>query len=266
MLTILIAHYKETWEQMFCLLNSISTQDIDFNLIKVIIMNDGDEVVLSEDHFRQFPFSVEYRIHAKVGTYKIRNALLNMANSKYIWYLDPDDYLLPDALSKVLPELSKDLDLLVVGCQRQVSKDVTKFFCPSYLSFSIVGCHILRREFLLQNNLLCDESAVLAGDLVLETLPKWYARRRKRLQQAVLYYTYQPTSVTHCKNNGWRAEADNVVGNCIERLLKDNKNLAAATEFKLYLFMYNNKNIYDRFYSVFENKSLIKIDYPLDLR
>lgn len=266
MITILIAHYRETREQMSRLLNSIATQSIDFSTLQVIIMNDGDEVVFDKEYFNQFPFSVEYIIHPRAGTSKIRNALLKKAKSKYIWYLDPDDYLLPDALSKIMPELLKSPDLLVVGCQRQVSETSTRFFCPSYFSFSIVGCHVLRREFILQNNLLCDESVFLAGDLVTEMMPKWYARRRKRLQEPVFFYSYEPNSVTHDKSNGWRPEADRVVSNNIARLLADDKDLAAAQEFKLYLFTYNNKYIYDQWYSVLEKKRLIKIDYPLDLR
>lgn len=266
MITILIAHYKETWEQMFKLLNSIAIQDVDLSMLDVVIMNDGDEVIFDRGLFNQFPFSVKYIIHPRAGTSKIRNALLQEADSKYIWYLDPDDYLIPNSLSKVITELRRNVDLLVIGSQRQVTKESVRFFCPSYTSFSIVGCNILKRQFLIDNNLLCDESVFLAGDLVLEMLPKWYARSRKRLQEPVLFYTYEPSSVTHCKNNGWRDEADKVVGNNIERLLRDNKNLAAAQEFKLYLFTYNSKYIYDRLYSVLENKDLININYELDLR
>ncbi len=266
MIDILIAHYKEPWEQFKRLLDSIALQDVDFSLVKVAVMNDGDEVVFDKALFKDYPFKIDYSIAQRSGTSKIRNLLLKKATAQYIWYLDPDDYLLEDGLRKVLDDLKSPLDLLVCGCQRQVRKDITKFFCPSFLSFSIVGCNILRRGFVIENKLYCDEKAYLAGDLVIEQLPKWYARNRRRLREAIFHYSYEPTSVTHNKSNGWRNEATDVVKRIIERLLKDGKNHQAYTEYTMYVFAYNSKYMHDAFVDTFKRLGLYKINYKLDLR
>ena len=67
-LSILIPQYKETEEQVKNLLDSIALQqNIDFNEIEVVIVNDGTDVILSEEFIDSYPFTVNYFINEHLG-------------------------------------------------------------------------------------------------------------------------------------------------------------------------------------------------------
>ena len=61
MLDLFITHYKEPWEICHYLLDTIACQrGIDFNDLRVLVVNDGDEVLLVQEHFANYPYRIEY--------------------------------------------------------------------------------------------------------------------------------------------------------------------------------------------------------------
>ena len=93
-LGILIAHYKEPLEQLKGMLDSINRQNIDFNQVKVCILNDGDDVVFQQSDFDGYNYSIECSIAERCGTSKMRNKLLGLSKDDFVWFLDSDDYLI----------------------------------------------------------------------------------------------------------------------------------------------------------------------------
>ena len=63
-LQILVPHYKEEWEVIKPLLDSIEVQqNVDLkNEVGVIIVSDGSELVLDESNFDRYSFPIEYHI------------------------------------------------------------------------------------------------------------------------------------------------------------------------------------------------------------
>ena len=60
-LDILVPQYKETEEIIKPLLDSIALQQtVDLDNVGVIIVNDGSDVLLSEDFLNSYPFKVKY--------------------------------------------------------------------------------------------------------------------------------------------------------------------------------------------------------------
>ena len=268
-LGILIAHYKEPLEQLKGMLDSINRQNIDFNQVKVCILNDGDDVVFQQSDFDGYNYSIECSIAERCGTSKMRNKLLGLSKDDFVWFLDSDDYLIDDTLQDVLDELSstQNLDLMFVGALWENKKNLTSQFYPDYYSFSIMGCSIFRREFLINNNISSDESVFLAGDVILETLPKYYTGNRKRLNKPVLFYRYHPMSAVHNrKNNGWYDQAQIVMCHLIERLISDGKIQEAYYEYLHYVFTYNSKKVHDAFKDYFQELGMYTINFKMDLR
>ena len=91
-LQILIPQYNETDEIIKPLLDSIAIQqNVDFNEIGVIIVNDGSGILLSDKLLMKYPFKIEYYIEAHRGVSATRNACLDHATAEYVMFCDADD-------------------------------------------------------------------------------------------------------------------------------------------------------------------------------
>ncbi len=81
-----------------------------------IIVNDGsttdvEEVILSYDDNR-----IKYMIQSQGGQSKARNTAIKRAVGKYIFYIDADDWIEPNALEESYNKAKKDnLDILLFG-------------------------------------------------------------------------------------------------------------------------------------------------------
>ena len=92
-LQILIPHYKEGFDVIKPLLDSINIQqNVDLkNDVGIIIVNDGDQCVLDESLFENYEFDVEYYVNEHKGVSATRNACLDKATADYVMFCDCDD-------------------------------------------------------------------------------------------------------------------------------------------------------------------------------
>jgi glycosyltransferase involved in cell wall biosynthesis len=85
-------------------IQSLLDQDIPYSEYEIIVINDG-----STDHSGEIidRLSVSYPIIKKIhqenkGLSEARNAGLTVASGKYIWFIDSDDYILPNCLKEMV--------------------------------------------------------------------------------------------------------------------------------------------------------------------
>ena len=91
-LQILIPQYKETDEVIKPLLDSLAIQqNVDFNELGVIIVNDGTDIHLSDSLLQSYPFKIEYYLNEHKGVSATRNACLDHATAEYVMFCDADD-------------------------------------------------------------------------------------------------------------------------------------------------------------------------------
>lgn len=91
-LQILIPQYNETEQILKPMLDSIALQqNVDFNEIGVIIVNDGSDVPLSNEFLASYPYKIEYYKNAHGGVSATRNACLDHARAEYVMFCDADD-------------------------------------------------------------------------------------------------------------------------------------------------------------------------------
>ena len=91
-LQILVPQYQETEEVIKPLLDSIALQqNVDFDEIGVIIVNDGSDVRLPEAFLQSYPFRVDYYMEEHGGVSAARNAALDRATADYVMFCDADD-------------------------------------------------------------------------------------------------------------------------------------------------------------------------------
>lgn len=91
-LQFLVPQYEETDEIIKPLLDSIAIQqNIDFNEIGMIIVNDGSDVYLSDKLLQSYPFHIEYILNEHRGVSATRQAALDRATADYVMFCDADD-------------------------------------------------------------------------------------------------------------------------------------------------------------------------------
>ena len=91
-LQILVPQYKETDEIIKPLLDSIALQqNVDFNEVGAIIVNDGTDVRLSESLLNSYPYEIQYHINPHGGVSAARQACLDKATADYVMFCDADD-------------------------------------------------------------------------------------------------------------------------------------------------------------------------------
>ena len=108
-LDILVPHYKESFEVVKPLLDSIQLQQsVNFDEIGVIIVNDGDEVVLDQELFKNYSFDIKYYVCEHSGVSETRNRCLDYSKAEYVMWCDADDMFYNNvALWVILEEIGK---------------------------------------------------------------------------------------------------------------------------------------------------------------
>ena len=113
-LDLIVTHYNEPWEtgaKFFAMLDL--QRDIHFDDIHVIVINDGEDCALPEEHFVHRPYTVEQITIPHGGISAARNAGIKAATAEWIAFCDFDDmyanaYALRDVLN-VLPATGYDM-------------------------------------------------------------------------------------------------------------------------------------------------------------
>ena len=94
-LQFLVPQYEEDESIVKPLLDSIAIQqNVDLeNDVGVIIVNDGSDVILSQDFLGQYPFHIQYILAPHGGVSAARNVALDAATAEYVVFADADDIL-----------------------------------------------------------------------------------------------------------------------------------------------------------------------------
>ena len=116
-LSILIPVYNAENYIERCL-NSIIKQNAFDNNVEIVIINDGSKdnslEIINRYITKYNNIHVISRENQGIGP--TRNELLDNTHGKYFWFVDADDYISEDALSKIIPLLKNDCyDMLLLS-------------------------------------------------------------------------------------------------------------------------------------------------------
>ena len=116
-LSIIIPVYKVEKYISKCL-DSVINQDLHPDDYEIIIVNDGtpDDSFKIAQRFAARYYNIKLIDKENGGVSSARNAGMDIAKGKYIYFLDSDDFLLPDSLKKIVDTCEiHDLDILTFG-------------------------------------------------------------------------------------------------------------------------------------------------------
>lgn len=209
-------------------LDSIFSQE--FNDHEVIVINDGstDSTAVILEQFPQ----VKVISQNNHGMATARNQGLAIAQGDYILFVDSDDELMPQALSKLAPHLNGE-DIISFGTRilneqtgtttdfRPPASDLQTYSGWDYFNrhrieatpvhFVCVWQRAYRRAFLKENNLRFTDGLRRAEDDLFTTLAMFQAQIVKTIADALYIYHVRKGSITRTSDSkldadSWRVQ------------------------------------------------------------
>lgn len=117
-LSIVIPVYNGSKYMRRCI-ESVLDQDIDLDNCELIIINDGSKdnsLKIAQELQSQQPTLIKVIDQKNIGLGATRNKGIDVAQGKYLYFIDVDDYLATDTLGRVLAcAENNNLDILTFG-------------------------------------------------------------------------------------------------------------------------------------------------------
>ncbi len=208
-------------------IESIVSQDDGSFTYEIICVDDcstDNTTAVLEDLSKTYPMIRIVKNEANSGVSYTRNQAVLNARGKYIWFVDPDDMLYPNAVSKMYAEAVSSDSKVILGNYITCTEDaVIKDFCTSSnhpTSFKILPAEgdvflpesetgirmcacvsgMFKRDFLTENNLRFNENMIAQEDTL------FYYQFSLRLESVTKYdgccyiYRQRSSSVMHTKS------------------------------------------------------------------
>ena len=175
-LQILVPQYKENESVIRPLLDSIAIQqNVDLeNEVGVIIVNDGSDVILSDEFLNLYPFKIQYILAPHRGVSATRNTALDAATADYVAYSDADDlYYNACGLWIIFREIEKGgfdgLRSLFIEETRHPKTGEVVYINRENDSTFVHG-KVWRREYLIENGIRWNEDLTIHEDSYFNSL------------------------------------------------------------------------------------------------
>lgn len=177
-------------------IDSLYDQDLDINKYEVIIINDGSEddtekvIIDYKNKYTNLLFISQNNSGVSVA----RDKGLSCASGKYVLFLDGDDWIETNSLSRIaksLEAISCSPDVLILRSFTTSGKELypwiklnikvdsyyegEKLYRINYKRGSVCGC-AFRREFILENDIFFPENISIGEDSIYYSLIRLYAK------------------------------------------------------------------------------------------
>lgn len=166
-LDLLVPHYKEDWSVCKNLFDSLATQrGINFDDVRIILVNDGNEVILDDSNFKKYPFKTVYLVNEHKGVSAARNFALDSSDADYVMFADIDDMFLNNyGLHMVFSSMSEGFETLHSCFIEEQPEDNGGWKILRHdKDITFVHGKVHNRQFLIDNNLRFDESLTIHED------------------------------------------------------------------------------------------------------
>ena len=170
LLQLLVPQYNETNSEVKPLLDSLLVQqNIDFNEIGVIIVNDGSDTLLDEDWLSSsYPFEIKYFKAPHQGVSATRNEALSHATAEYVMFCDADDmFYNACGLWILFREMKGEpFNALMSFFTEETRNPETKeiVYINHEQDFTFVHGKVYRRQYLLDENIKFNPALTIHED------------------------------------------------------------------------------------------------------
>lgn len=167
-LSICIPHYNEESEVVKVMLDSIKIQqNVDFNDIEVVIVNDGGNYSeLLKINKTDYPFVLKTIKSEHKGVSETRNEAFNNSTGKYVMFCDVDDmFYNACGLWIIFNEIKNGFDVFIssfIEESRFPDKEVT--YLTRNIDYTFVHGKVYRRKYLINNNIKWNKDLTIHED------------------------------------------------------------------------------------------------------
>jgi len=188
---------------------------------EVILVDDGstdESAAICDEYARQHPDLITVYRKANEGAYPTRNYAMDKASAAFLWLIDPDDKVQPDAVAQIFETIEKydDPDIITMRYRRFNNKSAyggklngTKneglVTGVNYLTHNVpnayLWCNVYRAAFLKENELRFNDQLNTQGDWLFNMYAYCKAKRMCLTNiYAYDYFTGNPNSTLRNPN------------------------------------------------------------------
>lgn len=202
MFSIIIPVYNVENELARCIESIINQTMHNF---EVILVDDG-----SPDNCPQIcdEYAEKYNyitvIHKENGgVSSARNAGIKIANGKYIWFIDSDDYIEPNSIEVISSHLKDDVDFLEFNVKTAISGKVENFsdFIKRYqIGYTLTAQpwdKIYKTSLIRENNIQFDVEEKIGEDQLFNVCYYKVIKNFVFITDSLYHYVYRATSAMH---------------------------------------------------------------------
>lgn len=210
LLQIVVTQYEDGQECIKRLLDSIQLQqDVNFNDLGIIIINDGDKLILDKQLFNNYSFKIDYFIEEWSGLSGARQHGLDKVTAPFVMFSDGDDlFYRNNALWNIFKVLrEEDPDMLLSRFATDMTNEntgVTPYFKEYFDDNVFIHGKVFKISFLNQYNIkwniglkgLYEDSYFVR--LCLANNPK-----KSYIKETVWFWKYRKGSITRTDTKMW---------------------------------------------------------------
>lgn len=204
-LSIIIPHYKEGEEVIIPLLETIwGQQRIDKQLLEVIIVNDGDEYVLSDEFIQGYKkrgMKLKYVVNEHKGVSATRNKGLDLAKGSYVMFCDADDCFYTFTAIQNILEVIYKTKANFINCAFWEETDPTRtnpMIPDKHLhlqDLTFVHGKVFKKSFLTKNKLRFNEEILVHEDAYFVGICQLEAKSMIQIPEPLYLWCWRDASV-----------------------------------------------------------------------
>lgn len=199
-LQILVPQYKESDEVIKPLLDSIAIQqNVNFNDIGVIIVNDGSDIKLSQKFLKTYPFNIKYYLSKHKGVSATRNECLKHATADYVMFCDADDmfynacglYIIFREIE--IEEFEALISVFIEESRNSLTGEIN--YINHEMDSTFVHGKVYNRKFLIDNHIQFNPKLKIHEDSYFNCLAQKCAKEIKYCQSSFYLWKWRDESV-----------------------------------------------------------------------
>ena len=226
---MIVTHYKEPWIVGKPFFDMLALQEnIRFDDVGVILVNDGEENELPESCFGNYPYSVCQTSIPHGGVSKARNTGLDLSDADYVMFCDFDDcFATVFALYTIFCGMAENkYDLLRATFIEETMDSKGSIHLVNH-DDDVVFVHgkIIRRKWLIDNGIRFNEKLTIHEDGFFNALTFIIAEpdRKEQIKTPLYVWKWNPNSVVR------KGKSDDYVLDTYNHLMR--QRIAVTEEF-----------------------------------
>ncbi len=214
-LDILVTQYKEDESVIKPLLDSIEVQQgINKNDFRVVIINDGSDVILSQDFLDRYDYEIKYVKAAHKGISGARNEGIDNSDAEYIMFCDDDDmfcsafglFIIFERINEIDDEGNRGFDVLVPVFKEELKNEVGRSIFKNVgkdgdYNYTFIHGKVYRKQYLIDSNIRWKDDIFAHEDVYFNTLACAGTHYLKHESRSYYLWKYRNGSITRDGGN-----------------------------------------------------------------